>query len=250
MFSLYEKNILITGATGGIGGAIAHSFLQAGAHVVLSGTKQQLLEELKLKFQNDFPKQRIEILQANLMNAVETDAVFEKAQNLIGDIHVLINNAGITRDGLLLRMNDTDWMDVINLNLTSVFRLSRSAIKSMMRNRYGRIINISSVVAVAGNAGQTNYCAAKAGMIGFSKSLAHEVAARNITVNCIAPGFIDTEMTQHIPEKIKESLIQNIPLKKMGTPQDVGYASVFLASNEAAYITGQTLHINGGLEMV
>lgn len=250
MFSLHNKNVLITGATGGIGRAIAYSFLKAGSNVVLSGTKQSNLEDLKLQFEKEFTNNRIEILQANLMNESETDALFEKAENLIGNIHILVNNAGITRDALLLRMNDNDWADVINMNLTSVFRLSRSAIKGMMRNRYGRIINISSVVAVRGNAGQTNYCAAKAGMIGFSKALAQEVASRNITVNCIAPGFIDTEMTYHIPEKIKETLLQNIPLKKMGTPEDIGFSAVFLASDEAQYITGQTLHINGGLEMV
>jgi 3-oxoacyl-[acyl-carrier protein] reductase len=250
MFTLHEKNVLITGSTGGIGRAIAHSFLQVGANVVLSGTKQQNLEDLKGGLQSEFPSRRIEFLQTNLMDNGETDALFEKAQTLIGDIHVLINNAGITRDGLLLRMSDTDWMDVMNVNLTSVFRLSKAAVKAMMRHRYGRIINISSVVAISGNAGQTNYCAAKAGMIGFSKALAQEVASRNITVNCIAPGFIDTEMTEHIPEKTKELLLQNIPLKKMGLPLDIAAAAVFLASNEAQYITGQTLHVNGGLQMV
>lgn len=250
MFTLHEKNVLITGSTGGIGRAIAHSFLQVGANVVLSATKQQNLEDLKVFLQSAFPSRRIEVLQTNLMDRGDTDSLFEKAQTLVGDIHVLINNAGITRDGLLLRMSDTDWMDVMNVNLTSVFRVSKAAVKAMMRHRYGRIVNISSVVAISGNAGQTNYCAAKAGMIGFSKALAHEVASRNITVNCIAPGFIDTEMTEGIPQKAKESLLQNIPLKKMGEPLDVAAVAVFLASNEAKYITGQTLHVNGGLEMV
>lgn len=250
MFSLKEQNILITGATGGIGKAIVDAVLKQGAHVVLSGTSEEKLTSFKNELATHYPQQKIEIIQANLFEVEQVDTLFQKAEELLGNIHVLVNNAGITRDNLLMRMRDDEWFDVMRMNLESIFRLSRAAIKSMMKQRYGRIINMSSVVGFSGNAGQTNYCASKAGIIGFSKALAKEVATRNITVNCIAPGFIESDMTQAIPDDIQTKIKANIPANRVGQPEDIAAAVVYLASKEASYMTGQTLHVNGGLEMI
>lgn len=250
MFSLSEKTALITGASGGIGHAIAQTLAMQGANLILSGTKESVLNQIKIDLLSKYPSSKIEISLVNLMNNDDVDQLFSKAEDLIGPIDILINNAGMTRDTLLMRMKDSDWNDVIQVNLNATFKLCQNAVKSMMKRRYGRIINISSVVATTGNAGQTNYCAAKAGMIGFSKALALEVATRNITVNCVAPGFIDTAMTEKIPEKIKENLLANIPMKRMGESADVASCVAFLSAAESSYITGQTFHINGGLEMV
>lgn len=250
MFSLKEQNILITGATGGIGKAIVDAVLKQGAHVVLSGTSEEKLTSFKNELSTHYPQQKIEIIQANLFEFEQVDTLFQKAEERLGNIHVLVNNAGITRDNLLMRMRDDEWFDVMRMNLESIFRLSRAAIKSMMKQRYGRIINMSSVVGFSGNAGQTNYCASKAGIIGFSKALAKEVATRNITVNCIAPGFIESDMTQAIPDDIQTKIKANIPANRVGQPEDIAAAVVYLASKEASYMTGQTLHVNGGLEMI
>lgn len=248
MFSLSQRKVLITGATGGIGKAISFALAKQGAHVVLSGTNQSRLDTLKS-----------ELLEAGYA-AVDTfefslkdgpvHELFDTVESQFGVIDILVNNAGITRDNLLMRMTDEQWDEVINLNLNSVFKLTRSAVKKMISRRYGRIINISSVVGVSGNAGQTNYCASKAGMIGFSKALAQEIASRNITVNCIAPGFIETPMTDELPDIVKSKLLESIPCKKMGLPEDIAAGVVYLASGEAQYMTGQTLHINGGMLMV
>lgn len=250
MFQLINKTALVTGASGGIGSAIAKSLLQQGANVVLSGTREAALNDLKANLQAAYPSALIYVLPANLSDAIETDQLFTKAEELAGAVDILVNNAGITRDNLLMRMKDDEWQDVINLNLTSCFRLCRAAVKKMMSRRTGRIINITSVVATMGNAGQTNYCAAKAGLIGFSKALAKEIASRNITVNCVAPGFIDTAMTKDLSDAVKTQISTNIPLGRMGTSDEIAYAVAYLASPAANYVTGQTLHVNGGLDMV
>ncbi|CAO5679149.1 MAG: 3-oxoacyl-[acyl-carrier-protein] reductase FabG [Holosporales bacterium] len=250
MFSLENKSALITGASGGIGSSIAKMFAKQKCGVVLSGTRLDVLEELKKEILAIDSSSKVYILKTNLNDAQDVDLLFDEAEKLVGPIDVLVNNAGITRDALLIRMKDEQWDDVIHINLTSCFRLCRAAVKSMMKREYGRIINISSVVATMGNAGQTNYCASKAGMIGFSKALAKEVASRNITVNCIAPGFIETNMTSGLSDKIKAAVSAQIPMVKMGQGDDIASAAVFLASDESAYITGQTLHVNGGMDMI
>jgi 3-oxoacyl-[acyl-carrier protein] reductase len=246
MFDLSGKTALVTGATGGIGAAIARSFHAQGAHVVLSGTREGVLEALASEL-----GERTSAVAANLSDPAATDGLVEAAEAAAGQpLDILVANAGVTRDGLLLRMKDEDWETVLKVNLESYFRLSRAAAKGMMRRRAGRIIGITSVVGVTGNAGQANYAASKAGMIGFSKSLAKELAARGVTVNCIAPGFIESPMTDALNEQQKTGILGTIPAGKLGTGADVAAACVYLASDEAGYVTGQTLHVNGGMAMI
>lgn len=245
MFDLSEKRALVTGATGGLGGSIAKALHKAGASVVLSGTRKEKLEELAHEL-----GERVAIVPANLGDADSVDALVPAAIAAIGGVDILISNAGITRDGLLMRMKDDDWDTVIKVNLEAYFRLSRAAMRPMMKARWGRIIGITSVVGVTGNAGQANYAASKAGMIGFSKALAQEVAKRGITVNCVAPGFIESPMTDALNEKQKAAILTNIPAAKLGQGEDIAAACNYLASNEASYVTGQTLHVNGGMVML
>jgi 3-oxoacyl-[acyl-carrier protein] reductase len=229
MFDLTGKSALVTGASGGIGADIARALHKAGATVGLSGTRVEPLEALAKELGD-----RAHVLPCNLSNPED----------------VLVNNAGITKDGLAMRMSDEDWQSVIDVNLTAVFRLSRAAIRGMMKARWGRIVNISSVVGTTGNAGQVNYAASKAGMVGLSKSLATEVASRGITVNCVAPGFIETAMTDKLNEAQRGAILGSVPAGRMGTPQEIAAAVLYLASQEAAYVTGATLHVNGGMDMV
>ncbi|MFL2660299.1 MAG: 3-oxoacyl-ACP reductase FabG [Alphaproteobacteria bacterium] len=245
MFDLTGKKALITGASGGLGWEIAKKLHKLGAEIVISGTRKEKLEKLASELGD-----RVHVQTANLSDRKSVKELFVNAEKVTGGIDILVNNAGITRDGLSMRMKDQDWDDVINVNLTSAFILCRSASKAMMRRRYGRIINISSVVGVAGNPGQMNYCASKAGIIGMSKSLAQEVANRGITVNNIAPGFILSDMTEELNDKQKESILKNIPTGTLGKPEDIANSVAFLSSDEASYITGQTLHINGGMLMI
>lgn len=245
MFSLQGKTALITGATGGIGGAIAAALAKAGAKVALSGTRVEKLQELAAAM-GGAPA----VLPCNLSDMAAVDGLVAQAEAALGTLDILVCNAGVTRDNLALRMKDEEWQQVIDVNLNATFRLNRAAIKGMMKRRFGRILNISSVVAVMGNPGQANYCASKAGMIGMSKSLAAEIASRGVTVNCIAPGFIATPMTDALNEEQQKRITGNIPAQRFGTPEDIAGAAVFLASDEAGYITGQTLHVNGGLLMV
>jgi len=245
LFDLAGKNALITGATGGIGAAIAHALHAQGATVALSGTRGEVLDTLQRKL-----GERRHIFQCDLARPEEVEKLVPLAETAMGSLDVLVNNAGITRDMLALRMKDEDWAAVLDVNLTAAFRLSRAALRGMMKRRFGRIIGITSVVGVTGNPGQANYAASKAGMIGLSKALAREVASRSITVNCIAPGFIETAMTGGLAEKQKESLLAAIPAGRLGAPAEVAAAVVYLASAEAAYITGQTLHVNGGMTMI
>ncbi len=245
MFNLEGKTALVTGATGGIGGAIAKAFHECGATVVLSGTRVDALNDLK-----DELGANTHAVACNLGDGDAVAALPGKVVELTGQLDILINNAGITRDGLLMRMKDEDWDTVMNINLKAAFQLSRGAIKGMMRARSGRIISITSVVGVTGNPGQANYAASKAGMIGFSKALAREVASRNITVNCIAPGFIETAMTDALNDKQKDAILTSIPCGRLGTAAEVASAAVYLSSDEAAYMTGQTLHVNGGMAMI
>jgi 3-oxoacyl-[acyl-carrier protein] reductase len=246
MFDLTGKTALVTGATGGLGSAIARAFHAQGAHVVLSGTRESVLEALAGEL-----GERTSAVAANLSEPAAVDRLVDAAETAAGQpLDVLVANAGITRDGLLLRMKDEDWDAVLKVNLESYFRLCRAATKGMMRRRSGRIIGITSVVGVMGNPGQTNYAASKAGMIGFSKSLAQEVATRGITVNCIAPGFIESPMTDALSEAQKAAILQTIPSGRLGQGGDVAAACVYLASDEAGYVTGQTLHVNGGMAMI
>jgi len=245
MFDLTERKALVTGATGGLGGAIAKALHKAGASVVLSGTRKEKLEELAHELGD-----RVAIVPANLGDADSVDALVPAAIAAIGGVDILVSNAGITRDGLLMRMKDDDWDTVIKVNLEAYFRLSRAAMRPMMKARWGRIIGITSVVGVTGNAGQANYAASKAGMIGFSKALAQEVAKRGITVNCVAPGFIESPMTDALNEKQKAAILTNIPAAKLGQGDDIAAACNYLASEEASYVTGQTLHVNGGMVML
>jgi 3-oxoacyl-[acyl-carrier protein] reductase len=246
MFELTGKTALVTGATGGIGAAIARAMHAQGAHVVLSGTREAVLQELAGEL-----GERTSAVPANLSDPAAVDGLIDAAEAAAGaPVDVLVANAGITKDGLLLRMKDEDWADVIRVNLESYFRLSRAAVKGMMRRRHGRIIGITSVVGVMGNPGQANYAASKAGMIGFSKALAQEVASRGITVNCVAPGFIESPMTDALNEQQKGQILTTIPQGRLGTGGDVAAACVYLASEEAAYVTGQTLHVNGGMAMI
>ncbi|WP_300578742.1 3-oxoacyl-[acyl-carrier-protein] reductase [Phenylobacterium sp.] len=246
MFDLSGKTALVTGATGGIGAALARALHAQGAHVTLSGTREAVLEELAGEL-----KDRVSVASANLSDAESVDGLVAKAEAAAGaPLDILVANAGITRDGLLMRMKDEDWDSVIRVNLESYFRLSRAAVKGMMKRRHGRIIGITSVVGVMGNPGQTNYAASKAGMIGFSKALAQEVASRGITVNCIAPGFIESPMTEALNEAQKGQILSTIPAGRLGTGDEVAASCVYLASAEAAYVTGQTLHVNGGMAMI
>lgn len=242
---LTGKKALVTGASGGIGGAIVKALVAAEADVAISGTRVEALEEL-----NSHIHGKATILPCNLKDPAAVDALVGQASEALGGLDILVCNAGVTKDGLAMRMSDEQWQDVIDINLTSTFRLNRAAIKGMMKQRSGRIINIASVVAVMGNPGQANYCASKAGMIGMSKSLAAEIASRGVTVNCVAPGFIKTAMTEALNEEQQKRITDNIPAQRFGLPEDVAAGVVYLASDAASYVTGQTLHINGGLLMV
>ncbi|EJF90664.1 3-oxoacyl-[acyl-carrier-protein] reductase [Bartonella tamiae] len=245
MFELKGRKALITGATGGIGEAIARALHAQGAIVGLHGTREEKLKKL-----SDDLKKNSYIFPANLSDRQTVKALAQDAEKEMDGIDILVNNAGITRDGLFVRMSDEDWDSVLAVNLTAVFTLTRELAHSMMRRRFGRIINISSIVGVTGNPGQTNYCATKAGVIGFSKSLAQEIASRNVTVNSIAPGFIESAMTDKLNEKQTDTIMSAIPMKRMGQSEDIAAAAVYLASDEASFITGQTLHINGGMAMI
>lgn len=246
MFDLSGKTALVTGATGGIGAAIARSLHAQGAAVILSGTRQAVLDELASELGD-----RTSVAPANLGDPESVEALAKTAEGLAeGGVDILVNNAGITRDGLLMRMKDEDWEQVLQVNLTAGFRLSRALVRGMMKKRTGRIIGISSIVGATGNPGQTNYAAAKAGMVGFSKALAAEVANRGITVNVVAPGFIATAMTEGLPDAQKEKLLGAVPAGRLGTPEEIAAAVVYLASDEAAYVTGATIHVNGGMAML
>ena len=245
MFQLSGRTALITGASGGIGSAIAKNLSQQGAHVILHGTRAGRLEELASEIGTN-----VSVVTANLSDREAVGGLVSEAAKATGAIDILVNNAGITRDNLFMRMKDEEWDDVLEVNLTSSMLLCRSAIRAMMKARWGRIISISSIVGVTGNPGQTNYAASKAGMIGFSKSLATEVASRGITVNVVAPGFIETPMTDELTDEQKQKLLGNVPAGRLGSSQEVAAAVSFLASEEAAYMTGATLHVNGGMAML
>ncbi len=245
MFDLTGKCALITGASGGIGRAIAKALHAQGASVALHGTRIEALEALAGEL-----KERTHVVACNLTDTEGVEKLVPNAEAAMGQLDILVNNAGITRDGLILRMKDQDFWDVLSVNLGTAFRLSRAAVKGMMKRRFGRIINISSVVGVTGNPGQVNYVASKAGLIGLTKSLAQEVASRNITVNAVAPGFIVSAMTDGLTDDQRKRITDSIPLARMGTGEDIGAAVAYLASAEAAYVTGQTLHVNGGMAMI
>jgi 3-oxoacyl-[acyl-carrier protein] reductase len=244
MFRLTGKKALVTGATGGIGKEIAKALVKQGAKLVLSSTNEEKLQELATEIGHD-----TKYVACNLSDSVAVDALFDKAEELVGEIDILVCNAGITKDNLILRMKEEDFGHVIDVNLKSTFVLNRNAIKKMMRRKYGRIINIASVVGVTGNPGQSNYVASKAGMIGMTKSLAAEVATRGITLNCVAPGFIQSPMTDVLNDHQRQTILHKIPAGKMGESSDIAKAVAFLASEEASYITGHTLHVNGGMFM-
>jgi 3-oxoacyl-[acyl-carrier protein] reductase len=245
MFDLSGKTALVTGASGGIGRAIATALHAAGATVGLAGTREAVLAELAASL-----AERAHVLVADLSTETGPADLISRAEEVLGGLDILVNNAGITSDNLALRLKDEDWDRVIAVNLTSTFKMCRAAVKGMMKRRYGRIINITSVVGVTGNPGQTNYAASKAGMIGMTKSLAQEIASRNITANCVAPGFIATPMTDALPEEQRAHLLQSIPAGRLGEGADIAAGCVYLASENAAYVTGQTLHINGGMAMI
>ncbi|MCR4520776.1 MULTISPECIES: 3-oxoacyl-[acyl-carrier-protein] reductase [Bosea] len=245
MFDLTGRKALVTGATGGLGGAIARTLHAQGASVAISGTRAEALEALAAEL-----GERVVIAPCNLSDKDSVEALVPTVEEKLGGLDILVNNAGITRDNLFLRLKDEDWDSVLAVNLTAAFRLSRAAVKSMMRRRYGRIVAIGSVVATTGNPGQGNYAAAKAGLIGMSKALAAEVASRNITVNVVAPGFIESPMTQALNDKQREGILSGVPMGRLGEGADVAAAVAFLASTEAGYVTGQTLHVNGGMAMI
>ncbi|WP_370374763.1 3-oxoacyl-[acyl-carrier-protein] reductase [Maricaulis sp.] len=245
MFDLTGKTALVTGATGGLGNAIARKLHAQGATVALSGTRENVLQELAGEL-----GERTHVLPCNLSDAEAVDALPKQAAEAMGSLDILVANAGITKDQLLMRMKDEDWDTVMRINLESYFRLSRAALRGMMKARWGRIIGITSVVGVTGNPGQTNYCASKAGMIGFYKSLAQEVAARGVTVNCVAPGFIASPMTDALTDDQKAAILTKIPAGDLGSGDDIAAAVVYLASSEAHYVTGQTVHVNGGMAMI
>ena len=245
MFDLTGKGALVTGASGGIGASVARALHGAGASVALSGTREGPLEALAGEL-----GERAHVLPCNLGDADAVEALPKRAAEALGAVDILINNAGITRDGLFMRMSDADWQAVIDVNLTAAFRLSRGVLRGMMKARWGRIVNVTSVVGATGNPGQGNYAAAKAGLVGMSKSLAAEVAARGITVNCIAPGFIETAMTDKLNDDQKGRILGQIPMGRMGSPDEIAAAALFLASPGAAYVTGATLHVNGGMAMI
>ena len=245
MFDLTGKSALVTGASGGIGADIARALHGAGALVALSGTRVEPLEALAAEL-----GARTYVLPCNLSDAEAVEALSKQAVETMGAMDILVNNAGITRDNLFMRMSDEEWAQVLEVNLTSTMRLCRGALRGMMKSRWGRIINISSIVGATGNPGQGNYAAAKAGMVGMSKSLAYEVASRGVTVNCVAPGFIATPMTDKLNEDQKAAINVKIPAGRMGTPEEIAAAVLYLASNEAGYVTGATLHVNGGMAML
>jgi 3-oxoacyl-[acyl-carrier protein] reductase len=245
MFDLTGKTALVTGASGGLGRDIARALHGQGAVVGLSGTRHDALEALAAELETN-----VHVFPCDLGHKSAAEALVPAAEAAMGSVDILVNNAGVTRDNLFLRMTDEQWDTVLGVNLTAAFRLSRACLKGMLRRRHGRIIGISSIVGVTGNPGQGNYAAAKAGMIGMYKSLAAEVASRNVTVNCIAPGFIKSPMTDALTEKQKEAILAAVPMGRLGTGEDVAAAAVFLASSQASYVTGQTLHINGGMAMI
>jgi len=245
MFDLTGKKALVTGASGGLGGAIVRALAAQGATVALSGTRAEALDAVQAEIGAAHP-----VLPCNLSDAAAVDGLIGRAEEALGGLDILVSNAGVTKDGLLLRMKDEDWSFVQKVNLEAYFRLTRSALKGMMKRRHGRIIAITSVVGVTGNPGQANYAASKAGVIGFTKALAQEVASRNITANCIAPGFIASPMTDVLADQQKQALLGRIPLGRLGEGADIAAAAVYLASDEAAYVTGQTLHVNGGMAMI
>ncbi|WP_019904657.1 3-oxoacyl-[acyl-carrier-protein] reductase [Methylobacterium sp. 77] len=245
MFDLTGRKALVTGATGGLGGAIAKALHAQGAIVAISGTRTEALDALAAELGGE----RIHLVPGNLSDKESVEALVPAAEAAMGGLDILVNNAGITRDNLMLRMKDDEWEAVIAVNLTAAFRLSRAAVKGMMKRRHGRIVNVGSVVGATGNPGQVNYAAAKAGLVGMTKALAAEVATRNLTVNCIAPGFITSPMTDVLNEKQREGILSRVPMNRLGTGAEIGAAAVYLASDEAAYVTGQTLHVNGGMAM-
>ena len=245
MFDLTGKRALVTGATGGIGGSIAKALHQAGASVAISGTREEKLADLAGEL-----KDRVHVTPCNLSDLDAVDALPKQASEAMGGLDIVVANAGVTRDTLMMMMKPDMWDDVIKINLTAYFRLSKASLRGMTKQRFGRIIGVTSVVSVTGNPGQANYAASKAGMIGMSKSLAAEVASRNVTVNCIAPGFIATAMTDALNDQQKEAILGKIPAGAMGTPDDIAAAALYLASDEAKYVTGQTIHVNGGMAML
>lgn len=246
MFDLSGKCALITGASGGLGAAIAKNLHAAGATVALSGTREDALKSLAEEIGGD----RVHVVPCNLSDMEAVDNLIKDAEAAMGQVDILVNNAGLTRDGLAMRMKDADWDLVMDVNLKAAFKLSKNCLRGMMKRRSGRIIGITSIVGVTGNPGQVNYAASKAGMIGMTKSLGQEVAARGITVNCVAPGFIATAMTDALSDDQKTALLTNVPAKRLGDPADISAAVLYLASDEAAYVTGQTLHVNGGMAMI
>jgi 3-oxoacyl-[acyl-carrier protein] reductase len=245
MFDLTGKTALVTGATGGIGGAIARAFHQQGATVAVSGTRREVLDTLAAEL-----KDRVHVLPCDLADKQAVEALVPKSEEVMGKLDILVANAGITRDNLFVQLSDEAWDEVLAVNLTATFRLARAAVRGMMRRRFGRIIGITSVVGVTGNPGQTNYTATKAGMIGMIKSIAQEYAKRNVTANCIAPGFIATAMTDKLNDKQREAILARVPAGRLGAGADVAAAAVYLASDEGGYVTGQTLHVNGGMAMI
>ncbi len=245
MFDLTGKTALVTGASGGIGAAIARTLHGAGAVVGLSGTRVAPLEALAAELGD-----RAHVLPCNLSDPAEVEGLVKRAVDAMGSVDILVNNAGITRDGLVMRMSDEDWQSVIDVNLTASFRLCRAAVRGMMKARSGRIVNISSVVGTTGNGGQVNYAASKAGLVGLTKSLAAEVASRGITANCVAPGFVETAMTEKLNDAQRAGILGGVPAGRMGTPDEIAAAVLYLASPEAGYVTGATLHVNGGMAMV
>ncbi len=245
MFDLEGKNALVTGASGGIGGAIAKALHGAGATVALSGTRVEPLEALAAELGS-----RAHVLPCNLSDAAAVTELPKQAVEAMGSVDILVNNAGITRDNLFMRMSDEDWASVLEVNLTSTMRLCKGVVRGMMKSRWGRIINISSVVGSTGNPGQANYAASKAGMVGMSKSIAYEVASRGITVNCVAPGFITTAMTDKLTDDQRDAILGQVPAGRMGDAQEIAASVLFLASAEAGYLTGTTLHVNGGMAML
>ncbi len=245
MFDLTGKTALVTGASGGLGAAIARALHGQGAIVGLSGTRQDALDALAAEL-----KTNVHVFPCDLAHKASTEALIPAAEAAMGGVDILVNNAGVTKDNLFMRMKDEEWDTVLSINLMAAFRLSRACLKGMLRKRYGRIIGISSIVGVTGNPGQGNYAAAKAGMIGMYKSLAAEVASRDVTVNCIAPGFIESPMTDVLNEKQKEAILAKVPMGRLGTGAEVAAAAVYLASPHASYVTGQTLHVNGGMAMI
>jgi 3-oxoacyl-[acyl-carrier protein] reductase len=245
MFDLSGKNALITGASGGIGGSIAKILYRAGANVALTGTRSGPLEELASQLGDN-----AHVLLCNLSDMAAVDILPKQAMEVLGGVDILVNNAGITRDNIFMRMSDEEWQSVIDVNMTATMKLCKGVLRGMMKARWGRIINISSVVGATGNPGQANYAASKAGMVGMSKSLAYEVASRGITVNAIAPGFIATAMTEKLNDDQKSKIMQQIPAGRMGDAQDIAAAALYLASGEAGYLTGTTMHVNGGMAML